>query len=467
MGGRHSHVFGAALVLVLGSCGQAPANGFVLEKLAFAEAQGDIQSGPTRVMVALFPDWGERMAKLVELRPSFRLDDDERIATRVLNPGFDVIDTDTGCSGRLTIALASAEIRFDEHTLFADQDGSRISCTDFVTDIETFVALGQEPQITATRRPRSTPQDPRDPGFLADAIQLDDEDVDGDQRPQIELNVSAANLATCADMSLPPSGCAGAFRIFDLLVPVAHDRTDIHRSDPEPRLEVRFDGIVQRADGKEHEVRLNTGAVVRMVEGSQLMWGSAPPSELFTSLSDVQDGVEGGREVEAHGRAAVISTDPLVLWVNEIEFEIERDLPPTRFQALVSLEGAVVDTDTTDSYVDLPFRDAPPRDRGVDGGRDLPDGPRRGLGDVLRSPRPRERAGGGGGVRQAGAGHAGGPGHLHHRRAGMMPRAGRPCGTAKGRRVRPPRIRQRSGRTQRTGTGLRRSVRSATLPRTR
>jgi hypothetical protein len=345
----------AALGLVLGACGQDPAGGFFIEKLTFATAQGDIEAGPTRMNLSLFPDWGERMARVVELRPDFRLEDDERIATRVLSPGFELVETESSCSGTLVVAIAGARIAFDEHTLFDDQDGSRISCSDFVTDVQTFVALGQEPQFTASRRDSATPQDPRAPVFLADAIQLDDEDGDGDARPRIEMNVDADNLAMCGEMTFPPAGCAGALRVLGTVVPVSGDRTDVHRADPEPRLEVRFDGVVERVDYDARELRLNTGAVVKIVDGSQIQWGSAPPTELVTSLEDADAGVRVGRTVEAHGTAAVMSTDPLVLWVTEVELEIEHDLAPDDFEAVVEIEGAVTDADLTDSYVELPF----------------------------------------------------------------------------------------------------------------
>ncbi len=319
MGGRHSHcVLVAALVPVLGACAQSPDGGFFIEKITFATAHDDIHDEPTRINLALFPDWGERMAHQLEVRPSFRNDDDERIATRVLSPGFTTVETAGGCSGTIVVALSGAQIRFDENTRFDDQDGSRMSCADFVTDVQTYVALGQEPQITASRRPRSTPQDPRDPDFLADEIQLDDEDDDGDARPQISINVDADNLAACDEMTFPPAACAGALRVLGTVIPVSAEETEVHRADQEPRLEVRFDGIVDRVDFAAQEVRLNTGAVVKLVDGSQILWGNAPPTDLLTSLEDVDKAVRVGREVEAHGAAAVVSTDPLVLWVTEV-----------------------------------------------------------------------------------------------------------------------------------------------------
>lgn len=356
MGGRLFHcVLVAALVPVLGACDEAASGGFLVERISFAVAQDDIHEGPTRMQLELFPDWGERIAKQLELHPSFRNDDDERIESRVLSPGFDEIETEDGCSGTLTLGLAGAVVRFDEHTRFSDQDGSRISCVDFVTDIQTFVALGQEPQITAERRPPRSPQDPRNPEFLADELSLDDEDNDGDQRPEIDMNIDADNLATCEEMTFPPANCVGAVRVLGNLVPVAGDTSEIDRADPLPRLEVRFDGIVERVDLGAHQVRLNTGAVVELVQGSQIEYGSASPAELVTSLEDADNRLRAGRQVEAHGTAAVISTDPLVLWVTEVEFEIEHDLTPADYRALVEIEGSVLDADLTDASVDLPF----------------------------------------------------------------------------------------------------------------
>ncbi len=354
MGGtRIDLVLVAALALALAGCGESHAEGFTLASISFAEAASRIAEANTRVEIELMPDWGERTARELELRPEHRLEDDERLESRVVGPGFRELATDVGCSGSLTLALPGVEVRFDERTRFQDQDGDRISCIDFVTNVEAFVALGQEPEITAERRPVA--QLPDDPVFFADELSIDDEDEDGDQRPELDLNLGPDNLVRCEDMAIPVEGCVGAVHALGSIFVVAGE-TEVELGDPEPRLEVRFAGIVRSVDVVNQELRLESGVVLRMVEGSELEFGrSNSPGELVRSLDDVDRLDRIGRLVEAHGTAAVISTDPLVLWVSELELEVERDLGVDEYPAVVEIDGDVVGASIDDSFVELPF----------------------------------------------------------------------------------------------------------------
>lgn len=356
MGGRRIHwLFVAALVPVVGACEHAASDGFLTERISFAEARSIIEAGPTRIELELFPDWGEQTAREVEVRPAHRLTDDERVESRVVGPGFDDLTTDVRCSGALTLALPGVQVRFDERTRFEDQDGDRISCVDFVTNVEAFVALGQEPQITAERRPAASLQSPFDPVFLADELRIDDEDDDGDQRPELNVNLGLENLASCDELVIPVSECTSAVRVLGSVFAVSDSRSDVELDDPEPRLEVRFDGIVRSVDAVTDELRLESGAVLRMVRGTDIEWGSSPRSELITSLEDAERLRRLGRLVEAHGRAAVISTDPLVMWVSELELEVERDLGADSYPAVVEIEGDVLGASVADGFVELPF----------------------------------------------------------------------------------------------------------------
>ena len=357
MGGRCIHcILVAALVPALGACAERTSEGFVVERISFTEATATIREAVTRVELELMPDWGERRLRELELRPAHRLQDDERVESRIVGPGFHDLVTDGSCSGTLTLALPGVEVRFDERTRFEDQDGDRISCVDFVTNVEAFVALGMEPQVTAFRRPPATPQSPFDPVFFAHALRIDDEDDDGDQRPEIDVNVGPANLVGCDDTILPIPGCVGALRVLGSVLAVDGDETEVERGDPAPRLEVRFRGIVRSVDAMGRELRLESGAVVRLVAGSEIEFGRAPVAgDLVRTIDDVDRLKRSGKLIEAHGTAAVIATDPLVLWVSELELEVERDLGVEAYPPVVEIAGDVIDAAVGEQYVELPF----------------------------------------------------------------------------------------------------------------
>lgn len=346
----------AALLSGLIACDGPPSEGFLVEPIRLEEVSSRLAAGPTRVELELFPDWGERTVRELELRPEHRLRDDERVESRVVSPGFAELSTGARCSGALTLALPGVQIRFDERTRFEDQDGDRIACIDFVTYVEAYVALGQEPQITAERRPLSVPQPAADPVFFADELRIDDEDDDGDQRPELELNLGPENLASCEDIVVPVSDCVAAVHVLGSLLAITSERSELKRGDPEPRLEVGFRGIVRSVDPVRQELRLTSGAVLRMVVGSDLEHGRpSAPSEVVGSLEDAERLRRLGRLVEAHGTAAVLSTDPLVLWVRELELEVERDLGAEAYAPVVTLQGDVLDASVGEHFVELPF----------------------------------------------------------------------------------------------------------------
>src|SRR5690606_26906381 len=148
----------------------------------------------------------------------------------------------------------------------------------------------------------------------------------------------------------------GAVRVLGSVFAVDRDETEIELGDPEPRLEVRFRGIVRSVDAVRQELRLESGAVLRMVAGSEIEFGRAPvPGELLRAIDDVDRLRRSGKLVEAHGTAAVIATDPLVLWVIELELEVERDLGIDAYPPVVELSGDVIDAAVGEQYVELPF----------------------------------------------------------------------------------------------------------------
>lgn len=357
MGVKSIHsIIVAALFPGLIACDGPPSEGFLVEPIRLEEVSSTIAAGRTRVELELFPDWGERTVRELELRPEHRLRDDERLESRVVSPGFTELSTSARCSGALSLALPGVQVRFDERTRFEDQDGDRISCIDFVTYVEAYVALGQEPQITAERRPLAIAQAPHDPVFFADELRIDDEDDDADQRPELELNLGPENLARCDDLVIPVSDCVGAVHALGVLLAITSDRSELRRGDPEPRLEVGFRGIVRSIDPVNQELRLMSGAVLRMVTGSQLEHGRpSAPAEVIASLEDGERLRRLGRLVEAHGTAAVVSTDPLVLWVRELELEVERDLGPDAYAPVVTLQGDVLEASIGERFVELPF----------------------------------------------------------------------------------------------------------------
>lgn len=356
MGGKRLRaVLVAALVPALGACNDAEVRGFHIETIDFHAARRRIEEAPTRVELELYSTWAQRIAREMKLEPEHRAPDDERIESRVINPGFEGLVVEGGCRGTLTLDLLGVEVAFDEHTRFEDQDGSRITCVELVTLIESYLALGQEPQITAERRPPASPQDPNDNVFLADEIELDDEDEDGDQRPEISLQLDADNMASCSDLFAPPTDCVGAVRALGVLFAIGGGATEVEVADPEPRLSARFDGIVKSVDVEAREIRLTTGTVLRLVRGSEIEWGEAEGASLLTSLEDADASLDLGRLVEAHGTAEILATDPLVLWVREVELEVERDLSEDDFRNIVEIEGEVLGVDVEAGFAMLPF----------------------------------------------------------------------------------------------------------------
>lgn len=345
----------ATFASMVSACNDAEVRGFDIDVVDFAKARTALDSGPTRVELELYPSWAQRVVRQMEIKPEHRATDDERIESRVIGSGFEGLVVDGACHGTLTLDLLGVAVGFDDHTRFEDQDGTRITCVDFVTKIESFIALGQEPQITAERRPPLTPQRPDDPVFLADELKIDDEDDDGDQRPELELQLHAEHVESCDSLLTPPSDCVGAIRALGALFAIGGGATQIQLADPEPRLGVRFNGAVKSVDLGAREIRLTTGTVLRLVRGSEIESGESDTMPVLTSLEDAEASLDLGRLVEAHGRAAVLATDPLVLWVNEVELEIERDLSEHHFEDVVQIDGEVLAADSEEGYVVLPF----------------------------------------------------------------------------------------------------------------
>lgn len=345
----------AISAFMLSACNDAEVRGFHIEVIDFAKARTMLEEAPTRVELELYPSWAQRVVRQMEIMPEHRATDDERVEGRVIGRGFERLVVDGACHGALTLDLLGVEVGFDERTRFEDQDGTRITCVDFVTKIEAFVALGQEPQVTAERRPPLTPQHPDDPVFLADELKIDDEDDDGDQRPELELQLNAHHLESCDALLTPPSDCVGAIRALGALFAIGSGATQIQMSDPEPRLFVRFNGAVRSVDLGAREIRLTTGTVLRLVRGSEIESGESGSALGLASLEDAEASLDLGRLVEAHGRAAVLATDPLVLWVDEVELEVERDLSEHDFADVVQLDGEVLAVDAEQGHVVLPF----------------------------------------------------------------------------------------------------------------
>lgn len=345
----------AVLVPAVGACNDAEVRGFHVVPIAYSTARATLEDGPTRVELELYPSWALRVAREMEIAPAHRHSDDERIESRVISPGFQTLTVDGSCSGELTLDLLGVQVAFDERTRFEDQDGDRITCLEFVTLVESYLALGQEPQITAERRPGPEPQDPYDSRFFAHELEIDDEDDDGDQRPEVELQLDADNIASCDELLSPPTDCVGAIRALGVLFAIGSGSTEVELADPEPRMSARFEGVVSSVNLEKREIRLNTGAVLRLVRGSEIEWGEAEGATLVTSLEDIDAQLDVGRLVEAHGTADILATDPLVLWVREVELEIERDLSADDYRNVVEIEGEVLAASVENGFVELPF----------------------------------------------------------------------------------------------------------------
>src|SRR5712691_9265977 len=107
-----------------------------------------------------------------------------------------------GTAGTLTLGIgAGLTIHFGSGTRFrAEGDEADLTQDAFVARVAATLAAGGHPAVKAERAAPAAPQAPDDPAFSAAELKLDDEA----DRPEIDLNVTAANLTITS--TVPPLG---------------------------------------------------------------------------------------------------------------------------------------------------------------------------------------------------------------------------------------------------------------------
>src|SRR5438034_578704 len=163
---------------------------------------------------------------------------------------------------RAVAGLAGLTVGFTADTRFRAEGDRESSLTRdaFVARVTAELAAGGHPAVKAERAAPATPQAPDDPVFTAAELKLDDEA----DRPEIEMNVTAANL-TINSMS-PPDGF---ITVLNLKIGVTAE-TELKAEDPERTDEVEFEGQVQSVDLGAQSFTLTSGTVVKIVAGTEI-----------------------------------------------------------------------------------------------------------------------------------------------------------------------------------------------------
>ena len=145
--------------------------------------------------------------------------------------------------------------------------------------------------------------------FTAAELKLDDEA----DRPEIEMNVTAANL-TINSMS-PPDGF---ITVLNLKIGVTAE-TELKAEDPERTDEVEFEGQVQSVDLGAQSFTLTSGTVVKIVAGTEIEAEDGDEEHLGT-LQAVQAALDAGQTVEAEGEGVPTSGASSSLVAIKVEF---------------------------------------------------------------------------------------------------------------------------------------------------
>ncbi len=229
--------------------------------------------------------------------------------------------------GVLSLALGGLRVGFGETTVFRAADEGELTLAEFVERVRSALETGQ-PGIEVRRRPADAPQDPDVAEFAADVVILDD----GLHQPAVELNIDRDNLRR--NESPPPDGwvevlgLAIELRITEGLTTVQIERPDVEITP--------FGGKVVAVLADRRAVELEDGTIVRIVDGTWVEHGWFWRDRLRT-LAAVQEALDAGFTVLAHGRGVVADAGPpAVLVAIRIAFRLD---PET----LLAFGGRVVD----------------------------------------------------------------------------------------------------------------------------
>ncbi|MCZ6545750.1 MAG: hypothetical protein O6913_08610 [Chloroflexi bacterium] len=324
----------AALSFSLTACGSKEPAGLggqatdvqFSEAISSSEFEDLLATGPSRVEIQLVP--GSLVAHEVEVERPDALTHEEEIESRITD--VEVI----GDEGTLTLELGGLQVGFTSATRFRAEEGRVLTFGEFVARVETALAAGDKPPVEANRAPPAEPQAPDDASFIATELKLDDEA----DEPKIEINVDSDNFV--ANVSPPPDGW---LRVLGLMIElrVSEGVTELEVELPDAAGEAEFEGIVQSVNLVENSFTLVGGAIVRIVEGTEIE--EADEDDELGSLVAVADALDAGLTVEAEVEGVVESTDPFTIIAIEVEFEIEEELEDIVGE--VDFEGVVQSVD--------------------------------------------------------------------------------------------------------------------------
>ncbi len=275
------------------------------ETMSSSEFEELLATGPSRVEIELVP--GSLVAREVEVEGPDALTEKEEIESRITD--VEVI----GDEGTLTLELGGLQVGFTSATRFRAEEGRTLTFDEFVARVETALAAGDKPPVEANRDPPAEPQAPDDASFIATELKLDDEA----DEPKIEINVDSDNFT--ANVSPPPDGW---LRVLGLMIElrVSEGITELEAELPDAAGEAEFEGIVQSVNLVENSFTLVGGAIVRIVEGTEIE--EADEDDELGSLVAVAQALDAGLTVEAEAEGVVESTDPLAIIASEVEFEV-------------------------------------------------------------------------------------------------------------------------------------------------
>ncbi len=233
----------------------------------------------------------------------------------------------------MTLELAGLQVGFTASTRFRAEGTGNLTLAEFIQRVEDALAMGQQPPVEAKRNPASEPQDP-DGTFIADELELDDEA----DEPEIEINVDGDNLLDpgAGDCDAAALAC---LRVLGVTIAIQDGVTELEAELEDAAGKRDFEGIIAAVDPAAGTVTLMGGALIRIVEGTEIEFDDDDGDEL-ASLDEVAQALGAGAMVEADGEGVVETADPLTIVAIEIEFEIEDDADDVpgavEFEAMVA-----------------------------------------------------------------------------------------------------------------------------------
>lgn len=331
-------VMAAAAWLGTTACsdGTAPADtgGSLLfsQEITLPELEQRLLDGPTRVEIELardfFPD--RVVAREVEIETPDELNDDEEIEARIADIAV------TNGEGTLFLEIPGLTVTFDDVTTrFRSENGSDLTFDEFVTRVESALAMDRMPAVEAERDPPAEPQPPEDATFFALKLELDDE-ADG---PEIEMTIDDRHLIMGATSS--PDAIIAILGI-EIELLVSDGITELEAENDDLRDEDEFEGIVKTVSISDRTVTLMDGTVIH-VPNDLIIKRESGDDDQLTTLSAVDEAVGLGLMVEADGEGVPDPADPNRITAVDVEFEIEDDIDDmpgvVEFETLVKPES--------------------------------------------------------------------------------------------------------------------------------